>query len=98
MKLKVLGAALFTILFLPSVLYAQDATVIGRVLDSTDAVLPGVTVTALNADDGTTSFGVSDESGNYRLAVRPGTYSITAELPGFESRCARTWCCRSGPA
>ena len=85
MKLKFLGAALFTILLLPSVLYAQDATVIGRVLDSTDAVLPGVTVTALNADNGTTSFGVSDASGNYRLAVRPGTYSITAELPGFES-------------
>ena len=85
MKLKVLGAALFTILFLPSFVYAQDATVIGRVLDSTDAVLPGVTVTALNPADGTTAFGVSDESGNYRLAVRPGTYSITAELPGFES-------------
>ena len=85
MKLKFLGAALFTVLLLPSVLYAQDATVIGRVLDSTDAVLPGVTVTALNADNGTTSFGVSDASGNYRLAVRPGTYSITAELPGFES-------------
>lgn len=84
MKRGLLGAALFTILFLPSFVYAQDATVIGAVMDSTDAVLPGVTVTALNPEDGTTSFGVTDESGNYRLAVRPGTYTITAELPGFE--------------
>ena len=84
MNLKSLAAALFAILFLPSFVYAQDATVIGAVMDSTDAVLPGVTVTALNPDNGNTAFAVTDESGNYRLAVRPGTYSITAELPGFE--------------
>ena len=84
MKLRILGAALVSLFFLPTVLHAQDATVIGTVIDSTDAVLPGVTVTALNLENGATAFGVSDESGNYRVAVRPGIYTLTAELPGFE--------------
>ena len=81
---RILGVALFTLLFMPSVLHAQDATVLGTVMDSTDAVLPGVTVTALNTDNGSTAFGVTDVSGNYRLSLRPGVYTITAELPGFE--------------
>ena len=81
---RILGVALFTLLFMPSVLHAQDATVRGTVMDSTDAVLPGVTVTALDPERGSTSFGVTDVAGNYRLIVRPGVYTITAELPGFE--------------
>ena len=73
MKLRALGAALSALLFLPASLLAQEATVIGTVRDSTDAVLPGVTVTALNVDNGNTFLDVSDESGNYRLALRPAT-------------------------
>jgi hypothetical protein len=83
MKLRVLGVALCTVLFLPATLLAQDATVIGTVKDSTDAVLPGVTVTALNLENGNTFVDVTDAAGNYRLALRPGLYKITAELPGF---------------
>jgi hypothetical protein len=66
-----------------SLLSRQDATVIGTVKDSTDAVLPGVTVTAVNLENGNTFTDVSDASGNYRLALRPGLYKITAELQGF---------------
>src|SRR5688572_2826145 len=83
LRLRILGAALVTLLSLPSVLHAQDATLIGTVKDSTDAVLPGVTVTALNPENGNTYVDVSDAAGNYRLALRPGVYKITAELPGF---------------
>ena len=83
MKLRILGAALCTFLLLPTVLYAQDTTVIGTVKDATDAVLPGVTVTALNLENGNTFVDVSDAAGNYRLAVRPGLYKITADLAGF---------------
>jgi hypothetical protein len=76
-------ALLCTLLFLPSALYAQDATVIGTVKDTTEAVLPGVTVTALNLESGNTFVDVSDGSGNYRLALRPGLYKVTAVLTGF---------------
>ena len=67
-KLRVLGVALCTLFFLPLSLHAQDATVIGTVKDTTDAVLPGVTITALNLENGNTFLDVSDEAGNYRLS------------------------------
>src|SRR5688572_18577166 len=83
MKLRILGTAFVAISCLPSLLYAQEATVVGLITDSTESVLPGVTVTAVRLDSGTTSVGVTDASGAYRLPLRVGTYRITAELPGF---------------
>ena len=75
--------ALCAVVFLPAALRAQDASVTGTVTDATNAVLPGVTVTALRVDSGNTFVDVTDAAGNYRLAVRPGIYKITAELTGF---------------
>jgi carboxypeptidase family protein len=81
-KLVVVGA----ILFLPWTLEAQDVAVSGTVADATDAVLPGVTVTATLTDTGTTSIGVTDALGHYAItALRSGRYSIKVELPGFSS-------------
>jgi carboxypeptidase family protein len=58
----------------------------GRVTDSTDAVLPGVTVTAVHVDTGNTFTGVTDLVGTYQMtAVRPGAYRISVELSGFAS-------------
>src|SRR5262249_37711536 len=62
---------------------AQESTVVGTVTDATESVLPGVTVTALKLDNGNTFVDVSNASGSYRLALRPGAYKITAELTGF---------------
>ena len=64
---------------------AQEATIAGTVTDSTGGVLPGVTVTALHEATGNTFVGVTDDTGNYRLAVRTGNYKVTAELAGFGS-------------
>jgi len=81
-KLLVVGA----ILFLPWTLEAQDVAVSGTVADATDAVLPGVTVTATLTDTGTTFIGVTDALGHYLItALRTGKYTIKAELPGFSS-------------
>ena len=76
-------AALFSVLLLPSSARAQDGTAVGTVTDATNAVLPGVTVTALRVDSGNTSVDVTDASGAYRLSLRPGVYKLTAELAGF---------------
>src|SRR5262245_33310263 len=63
---------------------AQDATLSGVVTDSTDAVMPGVTVTAVQTDTGNTYTAVSEGNGSYRIsAIRPGTYKVTVELQGF---------------
>src|SRR5436190_7164535 len=81
----VLGSLLVIgmIIALPVPGYAQDSVMTGTVTDSTGGVLPGVTVTATNADSGNTFVAVSDDRGNFRLPVRIGNYRITAELAGF---------------
>jgi hypothetical protein len=68
---------------LPSRAFAQEATFNGVITDSSGAVLPGVTVTAVLEATGNTFVAVSDERGFYRIPVRVGTYRITAELPAF---------------
>ena len=70
-------------LTLPAMAFAQEATMTGTVTDSTGAVLPGVTVTAVNEATGNTFTGVTDERGIYRIPLRVGTYRISVELQGF---------------
>jgi hypothetical protein len=70
-------------ILLPVTGYAQEATLTGTVTDSTGAVLPGVTVTAVNEATGNTFTAATDERGIYRIPVRVGVYQVTAELQGF---------------
>ena len=68
----------------PRVASAQNATVVGTVVDESKAVLPGVVVTATDLGAGRVLTAVSNERGEYRLQnVPPGKYSMTAELSGF---------------
>src|SRR5688572_19488535 len=65
---------------------AQDAVIIGSVIDSTKASLPGVAVTATLVDTGRTYSTVSDERGEYRLrGLEAGRYKVQAELSGFST-------------
>ena len=81
-RLFVIGALL---LALPVPGFAQEATLTGTVTDSTGAVLPGVTVVAVNAATGNRFEAVTDERGIYRIPARVGAYQITAELQGFNT-------------
>jgi hypothetical protein len=74
-----------SILALPAIGFAQEAVLTGTVADSTGAVLPGVTVTAVHAATGNTFVAVSDSRGIYRVPVRVGAYRVTAELSGFNA-------------
>jgi hypothetical protein len=62
---------------------AQEATMTGTVTDSTGGVLPGVTVTATHEDSGNTFLAITDGAGTFRIPLRIGRYSLTAELAGF---------------
>src|SRR5436309_9338347 len=73
------------IVALPAIGYAQEAVLTGIVTDSTNAVLPGATVTALHEASGNTFVAVTDARGAYRVPVRIGIYKITAELSGFRT-------------
>jgi len=70
---------------LPAIASAQEAAITGTVTDSTGAVLPGVTVTAVLEATGNTFVAVTDARGVYRIAGRVGVYKITAELAGFKA-------------
>src|SRR5687768_17802269 len=76
--------ALCTILMLSGTVHAQETGLSGTVTDTTDAVLPGVTVTAVHTATGNTFVVVTDAEGRYRLPpLRSGVYRVTAELAGF---------------
>jgi hypothetical protein len=85
MRLAPVGRFLLTIalLILPVAASAQEATFTGTATDSTGAVLPGVTITAVHTASGNTFTTVTDERGEFRLPVRVGNYTIMAELGGF---------------
>ena len=56
----------------------------GRVIDSSGGALPGVTVTATNADTGLTRTVVSEQDGAYLISLLPpGRYRADAELSGL---------------
>jgi hypothetical protein len=71
------------VLLLPATAHAQEATLSGMVFDSTGGVLPGVAVRAVHEASGNSFEAVTDARGAYRLALRVGSYVVTAELAGF---------------
>jgi len=72
-----------TLLVVPFTAYAQEATLGGTIVDSTNSVLPGVTVTAVHQASGNRFVAVTDGRGVFRMPVRIGEYVLTAELQGF---------------
>ena len=71
-----------------SVAWAQLSTaqLSGRVTDESGAVLPGVTVTAMQTDTGFTRSDVTDGSGSYVLSnLPPGPYRFEVSLAGFRT-------------
>jgi hypothetical protein len=70
-------------LFLPAAAFAQEATILGKVTDSSGADVPGAAVHAVQTESGNTFEAVTDGHGAYRIPVRVGPYRITAELSGF---------------
>ena len=81
--------ALALVGLLPSLSHAQVAlgAIAGVVKDTTGAVLPGVTIEASSAAlIERTRTVVTDDQGLYKIiALRPGTYTITFTLAGFNS-------------
>ena len=61
------------------------ATVKGQVVDSSQAALPGATVTVRNQETGEVGTATSNGEGNYTVPfLRPGLYSVTVEMSGFQ--------------
>jgi hypothetical protein len=70
-----------------AVSFAQptQGTVVGRVVDTTNGVLPGVSVTLVPERGGAAMHTIADHDGKYRFADVPaGTYRIDFNLRGFD--------------
>src|SRR4051812_2243650 len=61
------------------------ATVNGQVTDTSQAALPGATVTIQNQDTNELATAVTNADGAYTIPfLRPGTYTLTVEMSGFQ--------------
>ncbi|MGB7218206.1 MAG: carboxypeptidase regulatory-like domain-containing protein, partial [Vicinamibacterales bacterium] len=82
-----MGALASFVLLSTTVLAQGGATIAGAVKDTSGAVLPGVTVQVSSpALIERVRETVTDGTGQYRVVdLRPGTYSVTATLTGFNT-------------
>jgi len=75
------------ILATPGLAQESRASLAGRVVDSTDAIVVGAKVQAANLNTGVSISAVTNESGVFVIPfLLPGKYRVTVELSGF-----RTW-------
>src|ERR1700675_4775696 len=63
------------------------SAVVGQIRDTTNAVVPGATVTIANPETGLRRSAKTDEAGRFNFPqLKPGTYSVKVEAQGFEPR------------
>jgi hypothetical protein len=89
MRTKSYHALLSTALLLAvaSGVAAQEfrATIKGQVVDSSQAALPGATVTVRNQETNEVATATTNQQGSYTIPfLRPGLYALTAEMSGFQ--------------
>ena len=84
-----------TALFALNVILAVSATswgqgettsaILGQVTDSTNAAVPGATVTVIERDTGLKRSARTDDAGRFDFPqLKPGTYTVRAEAQGFQ--------------
>ena len=56
--------------------------------DSSGALIPGAEVTVTNDATGEVATSLTDGIGEYEFSLQPGIYTLTVELPGFETEIA----------
>ena len=65
---------------------AQTTSIVGTVVDTAGAVVPGASVVAKNPRTGTTFETVSSSNGNFTIpSVPTGVYQVTVSLSGFKN-------------
>src|ERR1044071_1974357 len=82
-----LVGVILLLLLAASTAWAQaTAQINGTVADTSGAILPGVTVVAIQTDTGFRREGVTDATGSFALLNLPiGSYRLEASLAGFRS-------------
>src|SRR5664279_1700375 len=72
--------------------WAQGETtsaILGQVTDSTNAAVPGATVTVINRETGLKRSARTDDTGRFNFPqLKPGSYTVRVEAQGFEPQVA----------
>src|SRR3954471_17530220 len=80
-----LGVALLLVLTGSAAAQEFRATVRGQVVDTSQAALPGATVTLRNQETNEVATATTNNDGNYTIPfLRPGVYTLTVEMSGFQ--------------
>jgi hypothetical protein len=84
---KALGGTLVLLLLaIPAFGQISTAQLSGKVTDTSNAVLPGVTITVTQADTGAVRTAVTDADGSYLVSnLSPGPYRLEVALQGFRT-------------
>ena len=75
------------VLTVPFLALAQEyrGTILGRVTDSSGAVVLGVSIRVVNVETNVGAGTTSNEHGNYQVPfLLPADYRVTVEHPGFK--------------
>jgi len=87
MRKLIIAPLVLLVLLLTINAFGQDASLGGTVVDATEAILPGVTVTATNEATGIESTAFTNDSGVYSFPrLQIGVYTVKAELDGFQPK------------
>ena len=82
--LIVLAPALFLVRPDPASAQAVNGTLLGTIIDSTGAAVPGASVTVTEVQTGISRSATTNASGNYVFSnLKDGVYRVEAELSGF---------------
>src|SRR5215471_14554189 len=87
MSTKTLAPILAVLFLIGAAALGQNtnATITGRVVDPTGAVVPNAEVRATNIATATTVSARTNDSGIYQIAfLTPGMYDVSVEMPGFK--------------
>src|SRR6266705_51419 len=87
MRKLVVGVVLCLLSPVQTFSQTSNATLGGTGADAAGALIPGGTIAAKNTGTGIVSTALSNEAGAYQFAsLQTGTYSVSAELPGFQTQ------------
>jgi hypothetical protein len=85
-QLAVSCAAALALFTLPMQAQVLNAVVGGTVSDPSGALVPKVTVKATNVNTGIVTTGMTNDAGAYQFpSLQPGSYTLSAEAPGFQT-------------
>jgi hypothetical protein len=88
MKLKTFGVIFCALALCCVGLFGQTiaSSLVGTVLDQSNAVVVGAPVTLTSVETGEVRTGTTDSNGTFRFQnLRPGTYNVTVKAAGFKT-------------